>query len=100
MSSVPALILVICKFTGYNVAVITSFRHKGLERLFEEDNRRGVSPAIAPKLKRMLFALDTASHISDMGHYPGWRLHPLKGDLAGLWSLTVASNWRPRLPLP
>ena len=29
-----------------------------------------------------------------MDLFPGWRLHPLKGDLAGFWSLTVASNWR------
>ena len=26
--------------------------------------------------------------------YPGLRLHPLKGDLAGFWSVTVSANWR------
>ena len=25
---------------------------------------------------------------------PGYRLHPLKGDLAGFWSVTVNGNWR------
>ena len=25
---------------------------------------------------------------------PGWRVHALKGDLAGFWSLTVTGNWR------
>ena len=25
---------------------------------------------------------------------PGFRLHPLKGDLAGFWSVTVSGNWR------
>jgi len=25
---------------------------------------------------------------------PGYRLHPLKGDLQGLWSVTVRVNWR------
>jgi len=25
---------------------------------------------------------------------PGWRLHPLKGDLAGFWSVTIQANWR------
>jgi proteic killer suppression protein len=25
---------------------------------------------------------------------PDWRLHPLKGDLAGYWSITVSANWR------
>ena len=25
---------------------------------------------------------------------PGFRLHPLKGDLAGFWAVSVSSNWR------
>lgn len=25
---------------------------------------------------------------------PGWRLHPLKGDYAGFWSVMVRANWR------
>jgi toxin HigB-1 len=25
---------------------------------------------------------------------PGYRLHPLKGDLKGYWSVTVRANWR------
>jgi proteic killer suppression protein len=25
---------------------------------------------------------------------PGYRLHPLKGDLRGFWSVTVRANWR------
>jgi proteic killer suppression protein len=25
---------------------------------------------------------------------PGYRLHPLKGDMQGFWSLTVRANWR------
>ena len=29
-----------------------------------------------------------------MGLFPGWRLHPLKGDLKGLWSVTITGNWR------
>ena len=24
--------------------------------------------------------------------YPGWRLHPVAGDLAGCWSVTVTAN--------
>jgi proteic killer suppression protein len=42
----------------------------------------------------MLFALDSAATIADIGAMPGWRLHALKGDLAGQWSLTVTRNWR------
>jgi proteic killer suppression protein len=73
---------------------IRNFRHKGLECLFAEDDVRGIPPAFAPKLKRMLFALANAAAVSDMALFPGWRLHPLTGDLHGFWSLTVTGNWR------
>ena len=39
-------------------------------------------------------ALDAAATIEQMATVPGWRLHPLKGDLKGYWSLTVTANWR------
>lgn len=25
---------------------------------------------------------------------PGYRLHPLKGDRRGFWSLSISANWR------
>ena len=25
--------------------------------------------------------------------FPGWRLHPLRGNLAGHWSVWVSGNW-------
>ena len=50
---------------------IRNFRHRGLERLFVEDTARGVSPAMAPKIKRMLFALANASDISDKDNNDG-----------------------------
>jgi toxin HigB-1 len=65
-----------------------------LRRLFEDGEARGGPAALAPKLTRMLTALDAASKVEEMGVYPGWRLHSLKGDLRGFWSLTVTGNWR------
>ena len=73
---------------------IRSFRHKGLKRLYEQNSQRGVPADLALKLKDLLSAIDTAAAIEDVGHFPGWRLHRLKGDLAGHWSLTVSGNWR------
>ncbi|MGH6899294.1 MAG: type II toxin-antitoxin system RelE/ParE family toxin [Geminicoccaceae bacterium] len=73
---------------------IESSRHKGLRRLIEDDDARGVPGAHANKIRRLLFALQEATEVSDMARYPGWRLHPLKGDLDGLWSVTVTANWR------
>ena len=40
-----------------------------------------------------LAALDTALTIDDMD-LPGFRLHRLKGEFAGRWSITVNGNWR------
>jgi proteic killer suppression protein len=51
-------------------------------------------PAMADKPRKLLFALETAKMPEQLGRFPGWRLHPLKGDLKGLWSLTVTGNWR------
>lgn len=73
--------------------MIRSFRHKGLKRLFEEDDTRGVNADHAPKLRRILARLDTVKVVSDLD-LPGYRLHALKGDLRGYYSVTVQANWR------
>jgi proteic killer suppression protein len=73
--------------------VIRSIRHKGLKRLYEDDHVRGVIREHTEKLKDILARLDAASSITDM-HLPGFRLHPLKGDLKGFWAVTVRANWR------
>jgi len=75
------------------MAVVT-VRHKGLRRLFERNDARGINASHADKLRDMLQALDAAATIEQMATVPGWRLHPLKGDLKGYWSLTVTANWR------
>ena len=73
---------------------IRSFRHKGLKRLFEENSTSGVPAQHAEKLRDLLAAVDTAVIAEDIALFPGWRLHALKGDLAGHWSLTVTGNRR------
>ena len=47
-----------------------------------------------PKLGRVLTLLDEARNPGDPAAQPGYRLHPLKGDMAGLWSIRVSGNWR------
>ena len=47
----------------------------------------------AKRLRLQLIALDTAHSIEDMD-IPGFRLHPLKGEMRGRWSITVNGNWR------
>jgi len=70
------------------------FRHKGLRHLYDEDDPRGVPPAMADKLRKLLFSLETADGLYQVSRFPGWKLHPLKGDRKGFWSLTVTGNWR------
>ena len=41
----------------------------------------------------MLAHLDSTTEPSD-ADLPGYRLHPLKGDLKGRWSVTISGNWR------
>jgi proteic killer suppression protein len=48
---------------------------------------------MASKLSNLLFAIETAETLEQLGKFPGWKLHPLKGDLKGFWSLTVTGNW-------
>ena len=73
--------------------MIRNFRHKGLKLLFEKGDRRRVLPDHAAKIERILSRLEEASEVGNMD-LPGFRLHPLKGDLAGFWSVTVSGNWR------
>jgi proteic killer suppression protein len=73
---------------------LVRFRHKVLRQLYEEDSAKGVPPAMTDKLRKLLLALETADGVDQLSRFPGWRLHPLKGDLQGFWSLTVTGNWR------
>lgn len=73
--------------------MILSIRHKGLKRLHEEDDPRGVIAEHAVKLRDILARLDAARAVTDMD-MPGFRLHPLKGEMKGYWAVTVRANWR------
>ncbi|MDQ3561012.1 MAG: type II toxin-antitoxin system RelE/ParE family toxin [Pseudomonadota bacterium] len=73
--------------------MLASFRHRGLKRLFEQGDRSGVSPEHLDKIENILALLDRATEAGDLD-LPGFRLHPLKGNLKGSWAVTVRANWR------
>ncbi|MGB7284228.1 MAG: type II toxin-antitoxin system RelE/ParE family toxin [Candidatus Acidiferrum sp.] len=73
--------------------MIRSIRHKGLKRLYEDDDHRGVVSEHAEKLRDILVRLDASADAGDMD-LPGFRLHPLKGEFKGFWAVTVRANWR------
>ena len=68
-------------------------RHKGLRALHERDNAGRLPASLVPRLRRILFRLQEASHPRS-ADAPGFRLHPLKGDRTGEWSVRVSGNWR------
>lgn len=68
--------------TRYAEVVILSIRHKGLKRLYEDDDSRDVAGDHLEKLRDILARLDAAASPADMD-LPGFRLHPLKGELRG-----------------
>ena len=73
--------------------MIIGFRHKGLRLLYDTGSLRGVNAAHAPKLRSILAALDVAVGPGELS-LPSYRLHSLKGELKGHWSIWVNGNWR------
>jgi proteic killer suppression protein len=73
--------------------MIKSIRHRGLKRLFEQDDASGVNAEHVGKLRDILATLNAAPAVAHMD-LPGFRLHPLKGQMKGFWSVTVQANWR------
>ena len=73
--------------------MIVKFRHKGLKKLFESGNTSGIKAEHADRLRRILALLETAETTNDMD-LPGLRLHHLKGNRRGTWSVSVSGNWR------
>ena len=73
--------------------MIRSFKHRGLKRLYERGDRSGIRPDLLDAVEDILARLDEIETPQAM-NLPGYRLHPLKGDLEGFWSVTVRANWR------
>jgi toxin HigB-1 len=73
--------------------MINHFKHRGLKRLYERGDRRGIRADLVDTVEDILARLDEAEAPQDM-NLPGYRLHPLKGDLKGFWSVQARANWR------
>lgn len=82
-----------CCAARYTLAMIKAFKHKGLKKFFETGSKAGIQAKHERRLRMQLAAIDTASIIEDID-LPGFKLHPLKGNRDGVWSITVNGNWR------
>ena len=78
---------------GIHSRMIKRFRHKGLESLFRTGSTKGVDPQLARKLRHILLRLKDGP-LPEAMKLPGFRLHPLKGDRQGTWSVWVTGNYR------
>jgi proteic killer suppression protein len=73
--------------------MLKTFKHKGLEVFFIEDDRRLLNSQYIGRVKRILDMLDDATSAEEL-NIPGYGLHPLKGNRKGEWSMKVSGNWR------
>jgi toxin HigB-1 len=73
---------------------VLSVKHKGLRRLVENDDARGLRTDMVGRVRNILAALLAAQDMRGVEGPPGWRIHELSGDRAGTWSIWVSGNWR------
>ena len=50
------------------------------------------------KLRKLLLALETAETLAQLGRFPGWKLHSLKGDLVRFYNAGSTDNSKRPLP--
>ena len=75
------------------LVAIWSIRHGGLRRFFERRDARRLPQDRLSRIAGILAKLDNMAAIADMNQHD-YRLHPLKGDRKGYWSVRVSANWR------
>ena len=85
---------VLRKFALY-VFMIISIKHKGLKLYWTKGDQSKLPPDSLNKIRRILDAIDNANSVpQDFEPFKNWRIHPLKGELDGFWSLDLTGNWR------
>lgn len=70
-----------------------TFRHRGLKRLYKDDDATKVPAEHVDRIRLIVAALDAAKRTQDLNVHT-FHLHPLKGNLKGFWAITVRANWR------
>ncbi len=73
---------------------IRNFLHKGLKKLYADDNAKGVPPETTDNLRKMFSFLDDMEDADELRALPSWKAHTLTGNRRGTWSLSVTANRR------
>ena len=71
-----------------------SFKHRGLKRFWESSDLSGIPAVFQKRIRRQLDALDQALKPQDLTDLPGYKVHPLKGQFAGRYAMSVSGNLR------
>lgn len=75
--------------------MIKSINHKGLRQLWELGKSSKLPAAQINKIVQILELIDSAEKVpQDFEFFKSWRIHSLRGERTGFWSVTVKENWR------
>ena len=73
---------------------IESISHKALRRFVETGKPKGLPGDLIERLFKMVNFIIDADTLDELSIPPNYGLHPLTGDRAGTWAMTVTRNWR------
>jgi toxin HigB-1 len=73
---------------------VLSIRHKGVKRLYLQDDGRDLPAEYVEKIAAMLSFICAMEDEAELKSIPSWKAHQLRGNRKGTWSLTVSGNWR------
>lgn len=73
---------------------IESISHKALRRFVETGKPKGLPGDLVDRLFKMINFIIDAETLDELSTPPNYGLHPLTGDRAGTWAMTVTRNWR------
>lgn len=73
---------------------IESISHKALRRFVETGKAKGLPGDLVDRLFKMVNFIIDADTLDELSTPPNYGLHPLTGDRAGTWAMTVTRNWR------
>ncbi len=80
--------------TSYTGGVIKTFANKRTQELYRKGRAKWFPSDVATRAVRKLDYVHLATRIEDLRVPPGNRLHALKGDREGQYSISINSQWR------
>jgi proteic killer suppression protein len=75
--------------------MIQTFKSKPLKLYWLKNDNSKLPAEWIDRINDMLAVIDQAKLVpQDFAAFLGWKIHPLRGEFLGFWSLTVSGNWR------